>query len=167
MPILLDAMIPALIIIFTIMAMECIATVVHKYIMHGWGWGWHKSHHEQHDQVFEKNDLFAIAFSALAIILFVIGMYNWVMWWIAIGVTAYGAIYFLMHDVLVHRRWGPVYLPRKGYLKRIYQAHRLHHVKNTRTGCVSFGFIYAKPIDKLLKNLRIERKGQPSPDQDK
>ncbi len=34
---------PLLIVIGTVAAMEAVAWAVHKYIMHGWGWGWHKS----------------------------------------------------------------------------------------------------------------------------
>ena len=30
----------------TILLMECVAWATHKYVMHGWGWGWHRSHHE-------------------------------------------------------------------------------------------------------------------------
>jgi beta-carotene 3-hydroxylase len=24
--------------------------------MHGWGWGWHRDHHEPHNNALEKND---------------------------------------------------------------------------------------------------------------
>ena len=45
---------------------------------------------------------------------------------IGIGVLAYGIIYTLAHDGLVHQRWFR-YVPRRGYLKRLVQAHHLHH----------------------------------------
>ena len=48
--------------------MEAVAWAAHKYIMHGWGWGWHKSHHEEHDGPFEKNDLYAIVFAIVPIV---------------------------------------------------------------------------------------------------
>ncbi len=35
-----------LIVLLTVAAMELVAALAHKYIMHGWGWGWHESHHE-------------------------------------------------------------------------------------------------------------------------
>ena len=44
----------------TVVAMEFVAWASHKYIMHGFGWAWHRDHHEPHDRVLEKNDLFAI-----------------------------------------------------------------------------------------------------------
>ena len=41
----------------TAIGMEGVAWWAHKYVMHGWGWAWHKDHHEPHDNLFEKNDL--------------------------------------------------------------------------------------------------------------
>jgi transposase-like protein len=35
------------------------------------------------------------------------------------------------------------YVPRSSYMKRIVQAHRLHHAPETKDGSVSFGFIWA------------------------
>jgi beta-carotene 3-hydroxylase len=70
-------------------------------------------------------------------------------------------LYFFMHDGLVHQRWLFKYVPRKGYLKRVYQAHRLHHAVKGRDGCVSFGFIYAEPAAKLREKLQDNRRGLP------
>ena len=52
--------IPALIVLATVVAMEWVAWASHKYIMHGFGWGWHRDHHEPHDNLLEKNDLYAV-----------------------------------------------------------------------------------------------------------
>jgi beta-carotene 3-hydroxylase len=60
----------------------------------------------------------------------------------------------MVHDGLVHQRWPFRYIPRKGYLKRLYMAHRMHHAVRGREGCVSFGFLYAPPLDKLQAMLR-------------
>ena len=43
-------------VVATFIAMEFVAWSSHKYIMHGWGWGWHRDHHEPHDNALEKND---------------------------------------------------------------------------------------------------------------
>ena len=51
---------PILIVLATIAAMEWIAWASHKYIMHGFGWAWHRDHHERHDKMLEKNDLFGL-----------------------------------------------------------------------------------------------------------
>jgi beta-carotene 3-hydroxylase len=47
--------------------MEGVAWLVHRYIMHGLLWHWHKSHHSPSTGFFEKNDLFNIFFSIPAI----------------------------------------------------------------------------------------------------
>ena len=66
----------------------------------------------------------------------------------------YGVLYFFFHDGLVHQRWPFKYVPRRGYLKRVYQAHRMHHAVEGRDGCVSFGFVYAEPVENLKLKLR-------------
>jgi beta-carotene 3-hydroxylase len=45
-------------------------------------------------------------------------------------------------------------VPKGRYLKRVVQAHRMHHAVQGREGCVSFGFIYAAPIEQLKAELR-------------
>jgi beta-carotene 3-hydroxylase len=152
-------LVPIALVLGTVAFMEWFAAWSHEHIMHGWGWGWHQSHHEPHDDALEKNDLFAVVFAGIAIALFALGAFAW--WpltWIALGVTLYGALYFFMHDGLVHQRWPFKHVPRKGYLKRVYQAHRLHHAVQGKEGCVSFGFVYAEPVDKLVKKLSDGRR---------
>ncbi|WP_414148748.1 sterol desaturase family protein [Erwinia sp. BNK-24-b] len=144
-----------LIVLGTIAAMELIAALSHKYIMHGWGWGWHLSHHEPRKGWFEVNDLYAVVFAVLSVVLIYLGSIGyWPLQWIGAGMTAYGLLYFMVHDGLVHQRWPFRYVPRKGYLKRLYIAHRLHHAVRGREGCVSFGFLYAPPVAKLQATLR-------------
>lgn len=150
-----------LIVIATVAFMEWVAYAAHKYIMHGWGWGWHKSHHEEHDEVFEKNDLYAVVFAGIAIALFALGAAYWpVLTPVAIGVTIYGFLYFVVHDGLVHQRWPFRYIPHRGYMKRLVQAHRMHHAVEGREGCVSFGFLWAPPVDALKDELRRLHKGR-------
>nr|WP_255679433.1 sterol desaturase family protein [Jiella flava] len=137
------------------MIMEGVAWAAHKYIMHGFGWGWHKSHHEDTEGIFEKNDLYAAVFSVLAIVLFAVASQGHpLIGAIAIGVTLYGAFYFIVHDGLVHQRWPFRNIPHRGYAKRLVQAHRLHHAVEGKDGCVSFGFLYAPPVEKLSAELR-------------
>lgn len=143
------------IVLFTVAAMELVAALTHKYIMHGWGWGWHESHHEPRTGWFEVNDLYAVVFAVLAIVLIALGTWGiWPLQWIGAGMTLYGALYFMVHDGLVHQRWPFRYIPRKGYLKRLYLAHRLHHAVRGKEDCVSFGFLYTPPVEKLQATLR-------------
>lgn len=139
----------------TVAAMEAVAWAAHKYVMHGWGWAWHRSHHEPRSGALERNDLYALAFALPAIALIAAGTHGaWPLQWIGAGMTLYGLLYAIAHDGLVHGRWPLRYAPRHGYLKRLVQAHRLHHAVPTREGCVSFGFLYAPPLQALRLQLR-------------
>ena len=60
-------------ILATVAAMEGVAWASHKYIMHGFGWAWHRDHHEPHDGMLEKNDLFALVGAAMSIAMFAAG----------------------------------------------------------------------------------------------
>jgi beta-carotene 3-hydroxylase len=145
-------------VVVSLLAMELVAVLTHRYVMHGWGWGWHRSHHEPHVGGLERNDLYAVVFAALAIALFAIGSAVWPpLFWVAVGVTLYGALYFIVHDGLVHQRWPFRQTPRRGYLKRLVQAHRLHHAVTGREGAVSFGFLWAPPIPRLREQLRATK----------
>lgn len=135
--------------------MEAAAWWIHKHVMHGWGWGWHRSHHEPRTGAFERNDLYAIFFAGIAIVLIALGSRGGVLEplrWVGAGMTAYGFLYAVVHDGVVHHRWPWRWVPRSGYLKRLYQAHRIHHAVGTREGAVSFGFLWA-PRPQVLKEL--------------
>ena len=134
--------------------MECFAWATHKYVMHGWGWGWHRSHHRPRSGPVEKNDLYALCFAVAVVGMFVAGMWLETLWWAALGITLYGAIYVFVHDMLVHQRFGLRWIPRQGYLKRLQQAHRLHHAVKQRKGAVSFGFLLARSPVRLKAELR-------------
>lgn len=142
--------------------MEVVAYVAHRWVMHGFLWSLHKSHHEPRDGWFEKNDWFAVmgATPAIALILFGSITQQWNYWWLGMGITAYGAIYFGFHDILVHRRLKHSMNPQSRYVKRIIQAHRLHHVVESKQGTVSFGFIYAPPVRDLLAQLEASGAGK-------
>ena len=156
---LLHFLVPTLLVVGTVAFMEWFAAWSHEHIMHGWGWGWHKSHHEPHDDALEENDLYSVLFAGFAILLIWVGAtWFWPLLWIGIGISIYGVLYFFFHDGLVHQRWPFKYIPRKGYLKRVYQAHRLHHAVKGRDGCVSFGFVYAQPVDQLVKKLNDSKR---------
>jgi beta-carotene 3-hydroxylase len=56
------------------------------------------------------------------------------------------------------------YVARSRYMKRIVQAHRLHHVVETKAGTVSFGFLVAPSPEALKAELkRRERAGVRAP----
>lgn len=143
-----------LVFLSTLVGMEIFAAVAHKHVMHGWGWAWHRSHHEPRTGWFEKNDLYAVVFAGVAILLIKLGTDGLhPLEWIGAGMTGYGLLYFLAHDGLVHRRMPMRFVPRNGYLKRLYQAHLMHHAVKSREGCVSFGFLYAASVPELKRQL--------------
>jgi beta-carotene 3-hydroxylase len=152
----------------TVAVMEGVAYVAHRWIMHGPGWVLHASHHRERAGRFEANDLYGVIFAIPSIILILGGVQlGWGSWatWVGAGIAAYGAIYFGFHDVIVHRRLAHRYVPRSRYMKRIVQAHRLHHVVGTKEGTVSFGFLVAPPADKLKAELdRRGRAGMRAPE---
>ena len=150
-----------LIVVVVVCIMEGVATGMHKYVMHRWGWGWHRSHHETRHGMFEVNDLYALVFAGLAILLIFAGSRGiWPLQWVGAGMTLYGIIYFILHDGLVHQRWPFRYVPRRGYLRRLYLAHHFHHAVRGKEDCVSFGFIYAPPVDKIQAQLKAYKKRQ-------
>lgn len=147
-------LIPLLIVLLTVVGMEFLASAVHRHVMHGPGWGWHRSHHEPGTGRFERNDLYALVFTSVSLLLFVAGARWPALWWVGLGTLVYGLLYAILHDGLVHQRFPFIKSPRSGYLKRLVQAHRMHHSVRGREGSVSFGFIYAPPVRRLREQLR-------------
>jgi beta-carotene 3-hydroxylase len=140
-------------------AMEGVAYLTHKHVMHGWLWCLHRSHHEHREGRFEPNDLFAVFFATPSVLLIWLGN-NGSAWalWSGLGIAAYGAIYFVFHDIIVHRRIHHGWRPRSQYMQRIVHAHRLHHATTQKHGAVSFGFVYAPPVPVLRAQMKaIER----------
>ena len=155
-------MIEVLIFLTTVAGMEAFAYVMHRWVMHGPGWFLHASHHRARTGWFELNDLYAVIFAVPSIALIYLGVgHGWGSATTAVGagIAGYGAIYFGFHDWIVHRRIPHRIVPRSAYFKRIVQAHRLHHVVESKCGTVSFGFLYTPPVDVLKQQLRNRQEG--------
>ena len=148
-----------LVFLFTVAAMEGAAWAAHKYLMHGPMWFLHKSHHvKDHGHVLELNDWFAVLFSGPAVALIFVGLHVWPPALpVGLGITAYGVIYFIFHDMIVHQRIKIDRLPRSAYLERITQAHRLHHHVTGKHGGVSFGFLVTPPVAALKEQLQQKK----------
>lgn len=151
----------SLIAIGTFLLWEAVAWVTHKYVMHGFLWVWHKSHHTVHDHALEKNDWFAVVFSIPSIALFLISTTVYpspYLFAVAVGILCYGLFYLIFHDVIVHQRikWRPK--NRSHYLNRMIHAHYIHHAKHSKEGCEAFGFLYApKKYEKGDLTLKKDR----------
>ncbi len=77
--------------------------------------------------------------------------------------TAYGVLYALVHDGLAHQRWPLRITPRRGYLRRLVQAHRLHHASGGKEGAVSFGFLFPADVRRLAAEIKARRTARPGP----
>jgi beta-carotene 3-hydroxylase len=120
-----------LVAMVALVLMEPVTALVHRFVMHGFGVGWHRSHHEPPRAVLEANDLFPVVFAGVTIVLLAIGVYipgaPRLLVPIGIGITAYGAAYLLVHDVVIHRRLALLPLPQ-WLLRRWRDAHNVHHL---------------------------------------
>ena len=151
-----------LIVVVAAVAMEGLAWLTHKYVMHAWGWRWHQSHHDPDASGFPWNDLFVLApaLAAAGLMWADDGACGPLMW-IGVGITLYGVLYLIVHEGLAHGRLRLAWRPRQPYVRRLVQAHRLHHAVRERDGSVSFGFLYAPPVRQLRAGLRGRRVERP------
>ncbi|MEO0310713.1 MAG: hypothetical protein RIQ89_370 [Bacteroidota bacterium] len=126
----------------TYLGMEFVAWFTHKYIMHGFLWSWHESHHSPRNGIFEKNDRFFLVYATAAIILMFLGHdpldYRF---FLGLGITAYGLTYFLLHDVFIHRRAKWFDRLNSPYLTAMRKAHKAHHKSMGKNGCIEFGLL--------------------------
>jgi beta-carotene 3-hydroxylase len=126
-------------VVLAMVLMEPLTAVVHRFVMHGFAMGWHRSHHEPPRGRLEANDLFPVVFSVLTIGALCVGLYVpgfALLVPLGIGVTAYGAAYLLVHDVVIHRRVAGLSVPDR-LLARWRAAHNLHHLD----GGAPYGFL--------------------------
>ncbi|MFN3997510.1 sterol desaturase family protein [Algoriphagus sp.] len=135
-------------------AMEFSGWFIHKYLMHGPLWMIHKTHHQPSKTFFELNDLFSVLFGSIALILIFTGVDSLdYRFWIGVGISLYGVLYFVLHDVLVHRRLKWFDRPKNSLLKGIFKAHQAHHRTNQKEDAVSFGlFVVPKKFFKSEEN---------------
>ncbi len=126
------------IVVTSFVAMELVSYAAHRWIMHGFGMGWHRSHHRPGNDGFERNDLFPLCFSSVAITLFALSSIGWApaLFWVGAGVTLYGAAYLFVHEVYIHRR-TPLRVPETPYLEWLRDSHGDHH----RRGAEPYGML--------------------------
>ncbi|MFM8281249.1 MAG: sterol desaturase family protein [Bacteroidota bacterium] len=134
------------IIVSTIIAMEAIAWFTHKYLMHGPLWFIHKTHHMPRHGRFELNDVFGILFGVISMSCIISGIHTMsTLFWIGIGISIYGLLYFFAHDIIVHRRVKLGMRMRGQYAEALRKAHLIHHKTITKKGSEEFGFLFVHP----------------------
>ncbi len=146
------------IVIITFLAMECVAWLAHKYLMHGYFWFLHSDHHKRDDQdFFEKNDFFFLIFATPGILFLYLGLYQSVPYllWIGLGITIYGFAYFLIHDVFIHQRFKWIRNSDALYFKAIRRAHKTHHKHLYKQDGECFGMLWV-PL-RYFKELKSKK----------
>ena len=138
------------IVLATAAAMEFVAWFTHKYVMHGVLWSWHEDHHRPHFEkagFFERNDLFFLVFAVPSATSYMFGSMYEIAWLfcIGIGISVYGLIYFLVHDVYIHRRFDWFSSLDGAYTRAITRAHGAHHAVTTKDSSESYGLLLVKP----------------------
>ncbi len=131
------------VVLLTIAGMEALSWFIHKYLFHGPLWFIHKTHHQQRHGWFELNDIFSIGFAVLSL---------WLMWqgrnsynagfFIGLGITIYGLIYFVFHDWFIHNRFK-AFKTTNSYLLSIRRAHKIHHKSTEKLPSEEFGLLVA------------------------
>ena len=146
----MDILLYAGITLAAVIGMEFMAWFTHKYVMHGVLWSWHEDHHQPHhhkDGFFEKNDLFFLVFAIPSALSYIVGLSTPHFWllFVGIGISIYGMIYFLIHDVYIHQRFKWFRQLESKYSKAILRAHGAHHAKRTKEDGESFGLLVVHP----------------------
>ena len=116
--------------------MEFWAMILHGALWHGPWWPTHRSHHEPPRGRFELNDSFAVIHAVIATGLIIYGCeatpstsaYLCVA--TGFGMTTFGVAYFLVHDGFIHGRLPLQFFERSAYLRRVRNAHRVHHKRD-------------------------------------
>jgi len=145
MDLMIKILIYFVVLILTFLFMEFVAWFLHKYVMHGFGWYLHEDHHRYHKGRLEKNDVFGLFFAIISFLLILTGFLSGfdIKFPMGLGVMSYGLGYFLVHDTFFHKRIKIKFRPKSKYIKRILNAHTVHHQKSKAHEGICFGFLYA------------------------
>ena len=132
-----------LIICASFVGMELFSGFFHRYVMHGFLWRIHKTHHSRGKGVFELNDIFSLFFGIVATTLVLVGRgeFDW-RFWAGIGIIAYGAVYFVVHDIFIHRRIRWIEHSNIPYLQALRRAHKAHHSFTEKDPGEKYGLLW-------------------------
>ncbi len=149
-----------LLVIGAFCAMEVVAWLAHKYVMHGWLWVLHRDHHQKSPtDLLEHNDLFFLIFALPGIACLLVGLrghFN-AYFWIGLGISLYGMAYFVVHDVFIHQRIAFIRSTNSVYLQGIRRAHKAHHKHLQKGEGECFGMLWVP-----LKYFRMYMRRRPN-----
>lgn len=143
------------IIIGTLAAMEAFSWLIHKYLFHGPLWFIHRSHHQPHHGWFELNDIFSFIFAMVSLYMIWDGKESLTLgFWIGVGISCYGIIYFIFHDWFIHNRFKSFKTTNR-YLLGIRRAHKIHHKSRDKNPSEEFGLLLAS--EKYFRKKRADQ----------
>ncbi len=134
--------------LLTCVAMEPYSALVHRVLWHGPLWFIHRTHHRDRIDGAEVvasgwvvNDLLSASHAPPAMALMALGVFGdgiaaCLALGAALGMIAYGALYALFHDGMVHGRLPVAALSRVAAFSKLKAAHVHHH----RTNAAPYGF---------------------------
>ncbi len=131
------------IVLVTFFAMEGVAWLTHKFVMHKWLWYLHEDHHKKGPGFFEKNDAFFLIFATPSFLCILLGSINHVYWVVSIGagIALYGLAYFIVHDIIIHQRFKIFTRTNNPFVKTVRWAHKMHHKHLEKEDGESFGML--------------------------
>lgn len=142
--------------------MEFWAALLHGRFWHGPLWFGHRSHHAPRTGPFEFNDVFAVLHAAIAMALIIGGLEGLqgpaqrLAVAVGVGMSLFGVAYFTVHDGLIHGRLPVAFLARSAWLRRVRNAHRVHHAQDA----APYG-LFLGPWE--LKRARARQRRRASP----
>lgn len=131
-------------VLLSFFLMEFVAWFVHKYVMHGFLWILHQDHHTyENNSIIHRNDAFFFIFAIPGIFFIMRGIssdFNY-LFWIGVGVSLYGLVYFLIHEVYIHQRFKLFKKINHPYFTAIRRAHKDHHKHINKYPGENFGLL--------------------------
>jgi len=123
--------------------MESMAWFAHKYVMHTFAWSIHRDHHQPHERFFQRNDMFAIIFAVPSWLNMQFGVMAGFdfRFYIGLGILFYGIAYTLVHEVIIHNRWGTRDKIKHWYFQGLARAHYAHHKHKEKDDGECFGML--------------------------
>jgi beta-carotene 3-hydroxylase len=131
------------ILLGTFVGMEIFSGLFHRHVLHGALWGIHRTHHVRGKGAFELNDVVSLSFGCIAMTLLFIGLpaFSW-QFWAGAGITVYGVMYFVVHDIFIHRRIKWIERTNIPYLQALRRAHKAHHAFTDKDPGEEYGLLW-------------------------
>lgn len=136
----------AAIFLLTFCAMEGVANLAHRFLMHGPLWVLHRDHHQTPPRRPQRNDLFFVIFAAPSACSIYLGMlHGWPqLVAVGLGIAAYGFAYVVVHELIIHQRLTFLRHSQNAYVRLVRHAHRMHHKHLGREDGESFGMLWVE-----------------------